>query len=385
MKIFFFASDNNETSGAFLSMVKLCTVLKEVYKHKIIVVLPCIGEGTKLLQEAGIEFRVIKSYHWCVTNKKNKLSTNVHMILKMLLNIKAQNNIKRMLEKERPDLVHLNTTYTYIGAKVAKQCHIPYVWHLREFLEEDQNVKIWNRRYGYRLIGQADKIIAISRSIYNKYIPFFSKEKLAIVYNGLDEIKFHKASHQIFQKDTLELAIVGTVHENKGQAQAIEACRLLKDEEDANFRLRIIGKGDKTYVDKLKSYVIDNNLERYVVFCGMQSKIEEIYRETDITLVCSRAEAFGRTTVEAMMAGTLVIGANNAGTSELIKNQETGVLYESGNCVDLKNKIKMVLENREEMIEVAKNGQKFMLQNMTANINAQNINTIYDEILKKKK
>lgn len=49
----------------------------------------------------------------------------------------------------------------------------------------------------------------------------------------------------------------------------------------------------------------------------------------DLELTCSRFEAFGRITAEAMCARTAVVGANTAGTAELLANGR-GFLYDQG-------------------------------------------------------
>ena len=99
-------------------------------------------------------------------------------------------------------------------------------------------------------------------------------------------------------------------------------------------------------------------------------------------LVCSKYEAFGRVTVEAMMAGCLVIGANSGGTIELIEDGSTGVLFESGDYVDLVNKMIYVIENKNNAKKIAKNGRNVALQRFTALINASNIRNLYLDIKK---
>ena len=47
----------------------------------------------------------------------------------------------------------------------------------------------------------------------------------------------------------------------------------------------------------------------------------------DILLMFSYAEGFGRVTVEAMSFGVPVIGFNNAGTTEIIKDKRNGYLF----------------------------------------------------------
>ena len=52
--------------------------------------------------------------------------------------------------------------------------------------------------------------------------------------------------------------------------------------------------------------------------------------QADIGLTCSRNEAFGRTTVEALLMGKPVIGTNTGGTVDLISDGVDGLLYPPG-------------------------------------------------------
>ena len=98
-----------------------------------------------------------------------------------LATLKYQNLFKKL----NIDIVHMNTSWTYLAAQVAARMNIPYVWHIREFLEEDQNVCIWNREKGYRLIAQATCVIAISESIKQKYERLIPEANLIKIYNGI--------------------------------------------------------------------------------------------------------------------------------------------------------------------------------------------------------
>jgi hypothetical protein len=81
-----------------------------------------------------------------------------------------------------------------------------------------------------------------------------------------------------------------------------------------------------------------------------------------------------------MMGGCLVIGSNTGGTIELINNKKTGLLYQCGDIDDLAAKIEYAILNKKEMKEIAENGQKYMLENMTARANAERIFKVYEYI-----
>ncbi len=59
--------------------------------------------------------------------------------------------------------------------------------------------------------------------------------------------------------------------------------------------------------------------------------------------MCSRMEAFGRVTVEALKAGLPVIGSNSGGTTEIIENNTNGVIFKYNNTNSLTNAIEKIL------------------------------------------
>ena len=70
-------------------------------------------------------------------------------------------------------------------------------------------------------------------------------------------------------------------------------------------------------------------------------------KKIDVELVCSRAEAFGRSTVEAMLGGIPVIGCNSGGTPELVKDEITGFLFEYGNYIELSEKMLQFINDKK--------------------------------------
>lgn len=385
MKILFMASDNYSASGAFLSMANLNKILKEKYDVDTLVILPCDGDGKDILKRYSVQYKVVRSFHWCVSLKKaTLLSTKIKTLIKRIFNLCAILRLILIIKKEKFEIVHINTTYTYVGAVAAKWCGIPVIWHLREFLEEDQECKIWNREKGYNLIGNSNKIIAISNSIHKKYYDIFPETKLVTILNGINERDFYIPEREIFTSTPIIISIVGTISHSKGQHELIKAISMLKPEEIKKIKVLIIGKGNQEDEKEILALIKQNQLENTVYLQGYQNNIPYWFSKTDIAVICSKSEAFGRITVEAMMAGCLVIGADTAGTQELITSNETGLLYHAGSPGDLSNKVSYAISESEHMRVLAHAGQEYMLHNMTAELNAENIYLLYNELLKDK-
>ena len=95
----------------------------------------------------------------------------------------------------------------------------------------------------------------------------------------------------------------------------------------------------------------------------------------------SSSEAFGRTTVEALLAGCLVIGSQSGATPELLNYGNAGMLYRKGDTKHLAEVLKYALLNREVVCNIAKKGQQFAIENFTAEVNAMHVAHLYESTL----
>ena len=380
LKTLFVSSDAYKMSGAFLSLLALNKELNQNLDIKTHVILPYYGSGNSLVKESQISHEVIPSSDWIVPiGTKMDLHSRAAHYEAHTRNIGAATWIAKSALKGEFDVIHSNSSYTYVGALAAKMACVPHVWHLREFLEEDQGKQIIHKKRGYHMISKSDAVIAISRSLFQKYEPIVSKEKLHLIYNGIDTTTFEAMEKTIFEKDVpVFLFISGSDSPNKGRFELIDACSILKKQGE-QFKLWFVGWCG----DSLKSYVKEQGLESVTEFWGYQKFPQSFYQTADITFICSKFEAFGRTTVEAMMSGSLVIGADTAGTKELIQDQVTGLLYHSGDANDLARKITYALNQKEQMKAIAKKGRQNAIENFSARANASNIANLYNQVVGK--
>jgi len=383
LKILFIASDNYRISGAFLSMTNLCRILKNDFGVYTYVILPKGGNGDGLLKEAGIGHHIIKSYDWIVPlDQKRDIKTRLKMARNFIRNRFAAIKIAKFAKNERFHIIHINTTYSYVGAIAAKKVKVPCVWHLREFLEEDQGKTIWNRKKGYRLINESSRIIAISQSIFDKYNPIFEQGRLKLVYNGIDENIFYKPDKMIFKEDKAIFIFIGNFAYHKGHMEFARACVSVAQQGFVDFEIWFVGSGNAIVQKEVEEYFKIHGQEGRIKMLGYAKNVADYYSQADISFTCSKSEAFGRVTVEAMLSGNLVIGADVGGTKELVIHGDTGLLYHQGDSEHLAKTIIYALTHKEEMSLIANRGRKHMHETMTARINANNILNVYKEILK---
>ncbi len=385
IRVLFAPSDNNESSGAFRSMVALARLLRDRHGIDPFVVLPCDGNGTDMLKKANIPFVHVPSSNWIVPLKTDRRSFQfvIDVIRKIRLNHAAANRIASLADLCHVDLIHVNTTWGYVGALAAKLASKPCIWHVREFLEEDQEATIWSRDAGNRLISSVDAVVAISKSISAKYASLVPPRKLKQIYNGIDESLFFAPERTILAKPPFTFIMVGGFQRYKGHVEFSKACVSLYSKGVRGFRVWFVGKGDDGVEAECAKIFSDANMDSLVTYFGHQKDPAQFLKQADIAFTCSRFEAFGRVTVEAMMAGCLVVGSKTGGTPELIEDGETGLLFDSNAAAveNIAEKVQWAMENPERARTIAAAGAKRAMGRFTASRNADDIARLYRTIL----
>lgn len=377
--LLYISSDNRASSGAFLSMVKLCSLLQKKYNINIHIILPSKGDGTPLLEKNGLKYTIIRSEDWIIPNGIKFLKL-IRKLKKQLKNIIAFFKIYKIINEENIDIVHLNTVYTYTAAFAALTAKKPLIWHIREILEEGQNNKFINKPLSFWLINKATAIIAITKCVENMY-PKLNKNKIKVIYNGINETTFLQKDKKILDKNCIQLICTGQIYEEKGQFDLVKACAKLKSNNINNWQLQIIGNGD---IVRLQEVINQLDINEKVKILGYKPDVQNYMKDSDIAFVPSHCEAFGRVTVESMLSGCLVIAANSGGTPEIITDKQTGLLFESQNVNDLYEVIEYAISNKELSQNIATQGQQHVLTNFTATKNAETVFELYKDILGEK-
>jgi glycosyltransferase involved in cell wall biosynthesis len=168
------------------------------------------------------------------------------------------------------------------------------------------------------------------------------------------------------------LVLVGTVVATKGQGDAIRALSLLV-KKGLSIRLTLVGSWNTEYDYYSRQLAKELGVDQFVDFIGFTENPFSYFLRSDVALMCSKHEAFGRVTVEAMKLGKPVIGANTGGTLELIQDGWNGFLYQSGNVEDLARKIEILYQDRALVLKMGTNAEgwanrTFNLDNYTTSL-----------------
>ena len=325
------------------------------------VIVPGEGELAAELARCGIPHAFVDGGSW-IAWSPSSLFERVKILPRLGY---ALPGAVRIAKAWRSDLIYSNTLAVCNGAVIARLLKVPHIWHLHEFGREDHGVSYkLGERFSNRTIGRlANACIVVSNALASKYRCFISPSKLAVIYPSM-----HRAtdwSRPLQPEPTqmvprtanrVRLAIVGGLVEGKGQIDAVQALACLV-RRGIDAELIIIGDGDKRYRQLLLESAEQNGLGNRVVFSGRVNNASPFIADADIVLVCSRSEAFGRATIEAMLQSKPVVAADSGATPELVRDHFNGLLYKSGDPADLAAKVAILIENLSLARSMGQNGK----------------------------
>lgn len=298
------------------------------------VICPEAGDLLGALAARGVPAAVIP-FEWWVSTRRTAGGA-ARRLRRNLRNVRA---IAGVVARWGAGLVYSNSSVFAAGALAAAELGLPHVWHLREFGRRDYDLLpdagLVLARLAYRT---ADAAIYVSHALRRALAGRRPPPNSHVIYNGVaTEAQFEErrraAESLRGRSQPFTFALVGRFRESKGQAVALRAFAELAASHPQT-RLLLVGgaggTGDQTYFDHCRALAGELGVADRVEFWGYVPDPERAFLAADCALMCSRSEAMGRVTAEAMTACRPVIGYEAGGTSELIARDSTGLLYCGG-------------------------------------------------------
>ena len=375
-----FVSHSSGLCGAERSLLDLIVGLKAL-NIKPLVLVPARGPLVQALEEERIEVVITPYRGWLTSNE-----IFLKCAYRALFNLGVAIHLVGKLKPLAIDLIYTNTVYSPLGGMLSKLLRIPHIWHAREFVHEDLGARYdLGTKLSMRFIHQTtDKVICNSSAVYHKMVGHIPSEKLVVVYNGLRGSDPHSyiGSGRDFAPmgEGIKLCVVGTLHEGKGHGDAIRALRVL-EKHGLKAELRIVGTGDEKYIASLKILAAELGVAEQIRWEGFLSHTADVYLTSDITLICSKCEAFGRTAMEAMAVGCPVVGTRAGGLPEVITNELNGLLYPPSDYPALAAQILRLINDRKLYHSISRNAIVTISSRFTLDRYVSEINSIIRKVV----
>lgn len=227
------------------------------------------------------------------------------------------------------DVIHVHglNYHTGVAALVARRLGKPIIVKLAN---SGMASDITRMRRGQQLAGSrlllpaalgCDRLVALSPAIAEELrAAGVDEERIVSLPNGVDtdgEIRLPDGTRP------LRLVYVGRLHFQKGVDVLIEACSILT-ERAIPVQLRIVGDGPER--SALETLVAGRSLGEVVEFMGELGDPRAELDSADVFVLPSRTEGMSNALLEAMAAAKAPVATGVSGSSELIDDNENGLV-----------------------------------------------------------
>ncbi|MFH1459647.1 MAG: glycosyltransferase [Candidatus Omnitrophota bacterium] len=230
-----------------------------------------------------------------------------------------------------------------------------------------------------------DKIICCSESVANfvKGREKVNKDKVTVIYNGVDLDKFILKDNQITDKDEYVIGCIASLFAHKGHKYLLAAIKSLISDCSKKIRLILVGEGQLK--DELQDYCRKLGIEKNVKFVGNVLDISEILKGFDIVVLpSSEREGLGIALLEAMAVGIPIIGTTIGGIPEIIQNGINGILIEPKNSGSLASAINSMLDDFNKAKTMGATGRKIVEAKFSQEKMLQKISGLYQILFDQK-
>ncbi|PEC51941.1 glycosyltransferase family 4 protein [Bacillus sp. AFS096315] len=292
-----------------------------------------------------------------------------------IINVGTIYKTYKFIKKNNIKVIHCHDTfslkYAYLLKKLIK-IKVVFTVHDTNIYNEGLN------KY------PVDKYIAISESVYTRLIKYIPRDRIELIYNGVNLNRFKRpyrySDTNTSKGDTFTISCVARIMpEKKGQDILIKALNVLKNKyKHVNFKCYFAGAShNEESMKELNELVKKFHLENNIKFLGNVENMEKLYANTDVMVLPSRYEGFGLVVVEALAAGCCVVVSKLEGPLEIIKDtEEYGLHFEKEDYMELAEKLHLLLSDKD-FYKKYNNYQKitnyleknFSLENMIKNYN----------------
>ena len=314
------------------------------------------GVRTATVNGVKVYYVGLKNFYWPFGERENYRALKPLAHALDTYNPWMVRKVARILDEERPDLVHTNGLggFSVLVWKPVKQRHLALVHTLHDHYLLCPRSTMFHkgrncdkqcaecRAYSLprrRPSDQVDAVVGVSRYILERHLElgyFTATPEKKVIPNAYRA----EPARLLTERRTLQVRFgyLGLLHPVKGIERLLEAVAQLQG---GAWSLSLAGQGRTGYERDLRTRYKTLGVE----FLGHVDP-ENFFPEIDVLVVPSLVrESFGRVVIESYAHGVPVIGSSRGGILELVEEGRTGFLFDPERPGDLKSKMQRCIDD----------------------------------------
>jgi glycosyltransferase involved in cell wall biosynthesis len=234
----------------------------------------------------------------------------------------------------------------------------------------------------------ADAYVAVSEQILQRLLEVacLPRRKCHLARNGVDCLKISSATPANIRQelglpqDALLIVSSGRLTPYKSIHTIVAAAaHLVNVKKVAGVFFAHCGDGPERA--ELSSQVARLGLEKRCFFLGMRSDVVSILKAADIAVHPSRGEGLSLSILEFMCAGLPVIVSDDPTTSQTISNGITGLLFKTGDALDLADKLEYLIRTESARAALGAAAAAEVQQNYSLDGTVAALLAVFDQVV----
>ena len=295
-----------------------------------------LAQYASVCSSASIDLSVGYLREWASADVKDRLrhaGIEPRLVGTYGLRPKGLRQVRSHLRQIKPDVVHTHLGYSdVLGGFAARSLGIPCVSTLHgmewEWASRGRSEDTRVRLSAFARRHCAAKVIAVSDAARRSYVEagLDSAQRVVVIPSGIADRPQPGAGRALRESLGLQahhrvVMMVSVLRPEKGHDVGCAAIARVR-ERVPDVRLVIVGDGPAR--DEVAA--LASALEGHAVLAGHRDDIMACLDAADLLLHPSDSEAFPVTLLEAMAAGVPIVATAVGGMTEIVVNNETGIL-----------------------------------------------------------
>jgi len=201
--------------------------------------------------------------------------------------------------------------------------------------------------------------------------------RVQLCYNGIDLKQFQAGTSPrptALPPDALVIGVVCALRPEKGLSTLLKAFAEVRKSR-AGLKLAIVGSGPMR--EPLQAEARALGIWDDCVFEPSTSLVTEWLRAIDIFVLPSLSEAFSNSLMEAMACGCCAVASNVGGNPELVRDGETGLLFEAREAAGLASALRTLIENEPLRRRLRTAGARMLHERFSIQASAERMGEIF--------
>lgn len=290
---------------------------------------------------------------------------------------RALNNIYKLLEKQLPCIVLVNNVTPVMLAAISLKKIYPDAIKIVSVIHGGKE-SLYKKNVEY--VNVVDLYLATSTAIMKGMCTTeVPREKIRQIVFPIRAEEQLRRNYSVDKENAIKIGYAGRIEVYPKRLDLLP--ELTKELERLNVKYQISIAGTGTYLENIKRFVEENNLDGKIniLYEIDRSEINHFWEEMDISINLSDYEGVCISNSEAMACGAVPI-ITNTSAREYIKDGENGYLVPIGDYRQMAEKIKYLDEHRERLAAMGEKAHRAIVKNCSEKKSEETWNVIFKKL-----